>query len=104
MAKVATLFKVSEGIKSLEISTPINFVVMDVGPKPPTAKMVEKVSRSVKETLQPKSMQLEDVAFGIKVLKVLFIHEDSDGSSALEEKLRKIKGVNEVEVEEESLL
>ncbi len=36
-------FKASEGIKSLEISTPINFVVMDVGPKPPTAKMVEKV-------------------------------------------------------------
>ena len=36
-------FKASEGIKSLEISTPVSFVVMDVGPKPPTAKMVEKV-------------------------------------------------------------
>ncbi len=81
MAKVATLFKVY-----------------------PNNGEEEEVRRNVRETLQPKSMQLEDVAFGIKVLKVLFVHEDSEGSSAFEEKLRKIKGVNEVEVEEESLL
>jgi mevalonate kinase len=38
-------FKASEvpQINSLQISTPINVVVMDVGPKPPTADMVKKV-------------------------------------------------------------
>ncbi len=37
------IFSAAEGIKSLQISTPINVVVMDVGPKPPTAEMVKKV-------------------------------------------------------------
>lgn len=36
-------FSAAEGIKSLKILTPINVVVMDVGPKPPTIEMVKKV-------------------------------------------------------------
>ncbi len=64
----------------------------------------EKVSREIAEKLKPNGLQLEDVAFGIKIIKVLFIHEDTEGSSVYEEKLKKIDGVREVEVEEESLL
>ena len=63
-----------------------------------------EVSKAIKETLKPKNMQVEEVAFGIKVAKVLFVHEDTEGSSAFEEKLRKIHGVNEVEVDDETLL
>ena len=54
--------------------------------------------------LKPKGMQTEDVAFGIKTLKVMFVHSDATGSSEQEEVLRKIPGVNEVEVVEETLL
>jgi translation elongation factor EF-1beta len=34
----------------------------------------------------------------------LFWHEDSEGSSKIEEQLKKILGVNEVEILEESLV
>ncbi len=64
----------------------------------------EEVSRKISEELKPKSMQLEEVAFGIKVLKVLFVHDDSIGSADIEEKLKGVSGVNEAEVAEESLL
>ena len=37
------IFNADEGIKSLQISTPIKIVVMDVGQKPPTIEMVKKV-------------------------------------------------------------
>ncbi len=37
------IFSAKDGIRSLQISTPINVVVMDVGQKPPTSEMVKKV-------------------------------------------------------------
>lgn len=64
----------------------------------------DETAARIKETLKPNSMQLEDVAFGIKIIKVLFVHEDNVGSSSFEEKLRKVSGVTEVEVSEESLI
>lgn len=62
------------------------------------------VRKSISEKLHPNSTALEEVAFGIKVIKVLFIHDDKTGSSEFEEKLKQIPGVNEVEVIEESLI
>ncbi len=64
----------------------------------------EKVSEEIKRGLNPKSISLEEIGFGIKVIKVFFVHDDSTGSSEIEEKIRKIGGVNEVEVEQESLI
>jgi translation elongation factor EF-1beta len=63
-----------------------------------------EVSKEIKETLKPNGLQVEEVAFGIKVLKVMFIHEDEEGSTSFEENLRKIKDVTEVEIDGESLL
>jgi translation elongation factor EF-1beta len=80
MGNVATLFK----------------VYVDSGAE-------ESVSSGIKK-MKPKSLQLEEVAFGIKVIKVLFVHTDEEGSTPYEEKLKGIKGVNEVEVEEQTLL
>ena len=57
----------------------------------------EAVRQAISKTLKPKGSQLEDVAFGIKTIKVLFLHDDSEGSSEIEEKLKKVAGVNEVE-------
>lgn len=64
----------------------------------------EQVAKEIKERLKPNSMQTEDIAFGIKIIKVMFIHEDSEGSEKIEEKLRKIPEINNVEVSEESLI
>ncbi len=63
-----------------------------------------EVSKEIKDKLKPNGFQMEEVAFGIKVLKVMFIHEDEDGSTAYENNLRKIKDVTEVEIDGESLL
>jgi translation elongation factor EF-1beta len=79
MAKVATIYKVY-------------------------AENTDKVASDIKAKLSPKSLQAEEIAFGIKVIKVMFVHEDSEGSIVYEEKLRAIPGVSEVEVAEESLL
>ena len=63
-----------------------------------------EVSQEIKDKLKPNGLQVEEVAFGIKVLKVMFIHEDEEGSTRFEESLRKIKDVTEVEIDGESLL
>jgi translation elongation factor EF-1beta len=64
---------------------------------------IDKVKTEIVK-LKPRGLQIEDVAFGIKTIKVLFIHSDSQGSSEIEDELRKIPGVNEVEVLEETLV
>jgi translation elongation factor EF-1beta len=80
MGKVATVFKVYSD----------------------NADMVLQSIKSMEP--KPNSVQLEEIGFGIKVIKVMFIHEDQDGSTGYEEALRKLQEVKDVEVDEESLL
>ncbi len=68
-----------------------------------TGKEIEVRDKIVSD-LKPKSIQLEDVAFGIKVIKVMFVHTDEEGSTAIEEKLKGIQNVTEVEVSDQTLL
>ncbi len=82
MGKVATVFK----------------VYAEDGADP------ESILKSISAEMKPTSVQMEDIGFGIKVIKVMFVHEDSDGSTEYESKLRKFQGVKEVEVADESLL
>ena len=66
---------------------------------------LDEVMDEIKKELKPQDIRSEELAFGIKVIKVLFVFEDSEvGSSSIEEKLKKVKGVSEVEVEQESLI
>jgi translation elongation factor aEF-1 beta len=46
---------------------------------------------------------VEAIAFGIKVLRVLVVTDDS-GTSGIEEQIKSVKGVSEVEVESSTLL
>jgi translation elongation factor EF-1beta len=64
----------------------------------------EEVKKEIEKRLKPKGIELEDVGFGIKVLKVLFIYNDEEGSSGIEADIKNISGVSEVEVLEESLI
>jgi len=60
---------------------------------------------TIKKDLNPAGMQMEEVAFGIKVIKVLFKFDDTKTSSTkFEEELKKVKGVGEIEVFEEGLI
>ncbi|HVA83073.1 MAG TPA: hypothetical protein VNF06_02825 [Candidatus Aquilonibacter sp.] len=64
----------------------------------------EEVANRIKTELKPNGIQMEEIGFGIKIIKVQFVYEDEQGSTKLEESLRKVQGVNEVEVIEETLL
>ncbi len=53
----------------------------------------------------PAGMQTEEIGFGIKVIKALFKFDDSSTSSSkIEEELKSMKSISEVEVYEESLI
>ena len=70
----------------------------------PKDGMVDQAISDIKK-LGPKGSQVEDVGFGIKMIKVLFAFDDSNmSSSKLEDQLKALKSVSEVEVEEESLI
>lgn len=64
----------------------------------------EAVASKIKAELKPNGIAMEEIGFGIKIIKVQFVYEDEQGSTKLEESLRKVQGVNEVEVIEETLL
>lgn len=49
-------------------------------------------------------MDDEPLAFGMKAIRVVFVVQDSEGSTALEDKIRTVKGVSEVQVESMSLI
>lgn len=54
---------------------------------------------------KPADMRAEEVAFGIKLIRAAFKFEDKEmGSSKIEDALKKLDSVGEVEVEEETLL
>ncbi len=65
----------------------------------------DEVSQGIKSKLNPASMDAQEVAFGIKVLKVFFtFDDDKESSSKLEDSIKAISGVSQVEVSEESLI
>ena len=77
-------------------------VVFKVYPKD---GMLDQAVANIKEKMNPPGMQTEDIAFGIKVIKVLFKFDDTETSSSkIEEELRKVEGVGEIEVFEEGLI
>ncbi|MCL4388645.1 MAG: hypothetical protein M1564_03195 [Candidatus Marsarchaeota archaeon] len=70
----------------------------------PKENSLDEAKKEV-SAMGPKGLQVEDVAFGIMVIKAMFVFEDSeDSSSALESKLKKLGSVSEVEVDEETLI
>ncbi len=72
----------------------------------PKEEMLDKALEGIKKmTPAPAGMQTDDIGFGIKVIKVLFkFDDDKTSSSKIEDELRKVDGVGELEVEEEGLL
>lgn len=72
----------------------------------PKENMLDKAVESIKRmNPAPTGMQTDDIGFGITVIKVLFKFDDSKTSSSkIEDELRKVEGVGELEVEEEGLI
>jgi len=63
---------------------------------------LKKVKNEIAKKIKVQDAKIEPIAFGLKVLKILVIVPD--GQQNIEEEVRKIKGIGEVEVESTTLL
>lgn len=63
---------------------------------------LEKVKAEISKKIKVQDSKIEPLAFGLKALKILVVVPD--GQQNVEEEIRKIKGVGEVEVESTTLL
>jgi len=71
---------------------------------PEDMQYYDSIKEELRKSFRVGRMDDEPVAFGFKCLKVVFIMPDKEGSGGLEEKIKEIKGVSEVQVEEVSLI
>jgi translation elongation factor EF-1beta len=71
----------------------------------PKEGMLEGATSEIKDKLRPFDMRIEEVAFGIKLIRAAFkFNDDQMGSSKIEDQIKALDSVGEVEVEEETLL
>ena len=66
---------------------------------------LDELNSNIKNTIKVKDSKIEDIAFGLKSLKILVIVPDEkNGTSIIEEKIKKMHGVKSVEIESETLI
>ena len=70
---------------------------------PSDPSKIEEVKAAVAKIGKLADAKIEDVGFGIKVLRVMLIVPDSEGGD-MEEKLGAVEGVSQVQVEEVTLV
>jgi len=66
---------------------------------PDSMEVFGKLKESIKKSVKPFRIEEEEIAFGMKALKVTVVVKDAGGED-VEGKLKRIKGVSEVQIEE----
>ena len=64
----------------------------------------DAIKENLRKNLSVGRIDDEAVAFGFNCMKVVFIFEDKEGSGDLEERLKKVDGVSEVQIEDVGLI
>ena len=62
------------------------------------------MKENVIKTFNPKSVKEEELAFGLKALKIMVIMDDKQGAGNIEEKIMQLKGVGQAQVESLTLI
>lgn len=65
---------------------------------------LEKIKNDINKKLKIQDSKIEPIAFGLKALKILIVMPDKGGTEQIENEIRKIKGVAEVEIESVTLV
>lgn len=65
---------------------------------------LEKIKSSISKKMKIQDAKIEELAFGLKALKILIIAPDSSGTEKIENEIKSIKGVEDVEVEYTTLI
>lgn len=78
----------------------ITLKIMPSSPEEDLSKIEEESKKLIEESGgKTHKTEIEPVAFGLKAIKIIFIVDESKGSTdKLEEKISSIEGVNSVEV------
>ncbi len=78
-------------------------ILLKVFPKDSNVDMSE-VMEKTKSIEGVKDAKLEELAFGIKTIKLLVVTENAEKAKEVEQRLREIDGVGEVQIESTSLV
>ncbi len=79
-------------------------IEMNIVPESPEVDLV-KVKDEIGKLVKVQDFKIEPLAFGLKKLKIVITTEDKGGGTdALEEQIKKIKGVVNVQVEAVTLV
>ena len=66
---------------------------------------VEKLASTLAKLEKVRGVQTEPIAFGLKIIKIAFMLDNAtDNTDVVEEKLRKVKGVRDIETIEVTLI
>lgn len=75
-------------------------VLLKVMPESPETDL-ERIKQEIKDRIKVEDMNEEDLAFGLKAIKVLTLVDDAEGGTEeVEEKLQGMEGVKGIEVED----
>lgn len=73
-------------------------IEMDIMPESPDTDLIA-VKNEISKLVKVQDHKIEPLAFGLKKLKIVITTEDKGGGTdALEEKIKKVKGVGDVQV------
>ena len=64
---------------------------------------VHKIKDAISEKMKVQDYHVEDIAFGLKALRILVVSKDG-ATDKIEKEIRGIEGVSEVEVESSTLI
>ncbi|MGB9719018.1 MAG: elongation factor 1-beta [Candidatus Anstonellales archaeon] len=67
---------------------------------PEDVEKLEEIRVAVGKIVKIAKSNSEDIGFGLKALKIIFVMDDVGGVDAVEQKLSSIPGVSQVQVED----
>lgn len=80
-------------------------VAVSIKVSPKEGANLESIEAEIKKIKDVKDVTEENIGFGIKVIKVLVVIDDSSGGSqAIEDKISSVKGVDLVDVLDTTLI
>ena len=83
----------------------LSLKVMPSSPDVNIETIEDKIKEIETDKVKISDIKVENIAFGLKAIKVLFVMPDKEVSpSEIEEKIKKIEGVGEVETESVTLI
>jgi len=88
-----------KGLESKEGGSLMADVAVNVKISTESQDNLEDIMEKIKKTCRVNAIKLEEIGFGIKIIKAqIFVDDKVEGFDAVEERIKAIKGVNELDV------